>query len=156
MALSGRLMQVRLCMDHLMLVCAIADVPQPHQMVISIDLGVNTLIAATDGQKAILVSGCAAKATVRWHNKRLASIQKCQAKYTNRVQRVDQVCDDLLLWGCQLNAVAAAHAFRDNGAKNGSGAGGTMLHRWLLDSALDLVGPSCQGHSKAFLICPGG
>ncbi|MFL5803450.1 MAG: RNA-guided endonuclease InsQ/TnpB family protein [Roseiflexaceae bacterium] len=91
--LPGRLMEARLCMGHLLLVCAIADVPQPQQIVIGVDLGVNTLLAATDGQKAILVSGRAAKATVQWRNKRLASIQQRQAKHTkgsgrwNRLRR---------------------------------------------------------------------
>jgi transposase len=43
-------------------------------------LGVNTLIAATDGEKAVLISGRAAKATVQWHNKRLASLQPAQSR----------------------------------------------------------------------------
>ena len=46
------------------LICEIPDAPRPQQTVIGVDLGVNTLIAATDGAKVILVSGRAAKATV--------------------------------------------------------------------------------------------
>jgi putative transposase len=80
--LPGRLMEARLCMGHLLLVCAIPDVPQPQQKVIGVDLGVNTLIAASDGEKAILVSGREAKATVQWRNKRLASIQQRQSRHT--------------------------------------------------------------------------
>jgi putative transposase len=45
------------------------------------------LIAATDGEKAILVSGREAKATVQWRNKRLASIQQKQSKKTTGSRR---------------------------------------------------------------------
>jgi putative transposase len=58
-----------------------------------VDLGVNTLLAATDGHKAVLISGRAAKATVQWRNKQLATIQsrlarlpKC-SRLQRRVQR---------------------------------------------------------------------
>jgi putative transposase len=78
--LPGRLMEVRLTMGAVLLVCQIPDEPKPQQTAIGVDLGVNTLIAATDGEKAVLVSGREAKATVQWRNKRLASIQKKQSK----------------------------------------------------------------------------
>lgn len=77
--LPGRLMETRLCFDRLLLICEVPDEPRPQETVIGIDLGVNTLIAATDGQKALLISGREAKATVQWRNKRLASIQCRQA-----------------------------------------------------------------------------
>lgn len=44
-----------------------------------VDLGVNTLIAATDGEKALLVSGREAKATVQWRAKNLASMSSHQS-----------------------------------------------------------------------------
>jgi len=43
-------------------------------------LGVNTLIAATDGATVILISGRAAKATVQYRNKQLARFQQALAR----------------------------------------------------------------------------
>ena len=54
--LPGRLVEVRLQMGRLLLVCAVEDTPRPQQTVLGVDLGVNTLIAATDGEKALLVT----------------------------------------------------------------------------------------------------
>src|SRR5439155_9928242 len=51
------------------------------------DLGVNTVIAATDGEKAILISGREIKATVQLRNKRLAEIVSQQAKKTKGSRR---------------------------------------------------------------------
>jgi hypothetical protein len=48
---------VRLSYGTLRMVCETADAVRPQQTVIGVDLGVNTLIAATDGQKVFLVSG---------------------------------------------------------------------------------------------------
>jgi putative transposase len=79
-ALPGRLMEARLTMGAVLLVCEVPDEARPQQTVIGVDLGVNTLIAATDGEKAILISGREAKATVQWRNKRLASLQEKQSK----------------------------------------------------------------------------
>lgn len=81
-SLVGRLMEVRLDFGRVMLVHEVEDVPRPQGPVIGVDLGVNTLIAATDGERAVLVSGREAKATVQWRNKRLASIQAKQAALT--------------------------------------------------------------------------
>src|SRR3990167_1563519 len=81
-AVPGRLMEVRLSMAAVRLVCQIDDIPMPQQTVIGVDLGVNTLLAATDGEKAILVSGRAAKATVQYRNKRLADCQQAQSAKT--------------------------------------------------------------------------
>jgi transposase len=55
--LPGRLMDVRLSFGVARLICELADVPHPQQAVIGVDLGVNTLIAATDGTTVVLVSG---------------------------------------------------------------------------------------------------
>src|SRR5919197_4267401 len=64
--LTGRLMEVSLCIGRILLVCQVDEVSHPQQTVIGVDLGVNTLLAATDGEKALLVSGREAKATVQW------------------------------------------------------------------------------------------
>jgi len=77
--LPGRLMEVRLAYGKVELVCQVEDAPQPEGATIGVDLGVNTLIAATDGKAALLISGREAKATVQWRNKRLASMQARQA-----------------------------------------------------------------------------
>jgi len=74
--LPGRLMEVRLSYGVVRLICEIADTPRPEQTVIGIDLGVNTLAAATDGQKVVLISGRAAKSTIQYRNKQLARIQR--------------------------------------------------------------------------------
>jgi putative transposase len=75
----GRLMEVRLSYGTLRLICEVADVPRPQQTVIGVDLGMNTLIAATDGQKVILISGRAVKATIQYRSKQLARIQQAQS-----------------------------------------------------------------------------
>jgi putative transposase len=80
-------MEVRLCLGRLLLVCQVDDVPHPQQTVIGVDLGVNTLIAASDGEKALLVSGREAKATVQWRNKRLASLRQRQSRMTTGSRR---------------------------------------------------------------------
>jgi putative transposase len=80
--LPGRLMEVRLSMAAVRLVCEVEDLPRPQQTVIGVDLGVNTLLAATDGEHAVLVSGRAAKATVQYRHKRLASCQTAQSTKT--------------------------------------------------------------------------
>ena len=82
MALPGRLMEVRLSMAVVRLVCDVPEVPTPQQAVIGVDLGVNTLLAATDGTRAILISGRVAKATVQYRNKRLASCSQAQSTKT--------------------------------------------------------------------------
>lgn len=86
-ALPGRLMEVRISYSVVRLICEVTDVPCPEQAMIGIDLGVNTLIAATDGQKVILISGRAAKATIQYRNKRLASIQQAQSAKTKGSRR---------------------------------------------------------------------
>ncbi len=80
--LPGRLMEVRLSLAAVRLVCEIPEVPTPQQCVIGVDLGGNTLLAATDGAKVLLVSGRAAKATIQYRNKRLASCSHAQSTKT--------------------------------------------------------------------------
>ena len=59
----------------------------PQQTIIGVDLGVNTLLAATAGEKAVLVSGRAAKATVQYRNKCLAPCQRSQSAKTKGSRR---------------------------------------------------------------------
>jgi putative transposase len=77
--LPGRLMEVRLSYGTIRIICEVPDEARPQQTVIGVDLGVNTLIAATDGHKAILISGRAAKATIQYRNKQLARLQQAQS-----------------------------------------------------------------------------
>lgn len=91
--LPGRLMEVRLSYGVARLICEVPDAPRPEQTVIGVDLGVNTLAAATDGQRVILISGRAAKATVQYRNKRLASLSARQSrclKYSRRYTRLQR------------------------------------------------------------------
>jgi putative transposase len=85
--LPGRLMEVRLSFGVVRLVCDVVLPPNPQQSIIGVDLGVNTLIAATDGVKVFLISGRAAKATIQYRNKRLASISARQSKMTKHSRR---------------------------------------------------------------------
>ncbi len=85
--LPGRLMEVRLSYGVVRLICAIPDEQRPQETVIGVDLGVNTLIAATDGRKVILISGRAAKTTVQYRNKQLASIVQRQSKQVKGSRR---------------------------------------------------------------------
>ncbi|MBA3533397.1 MAG: transposase, partial [Ardenticatenales bacterium] len=78
--LPGRLMEVRLCYGRVLVVCEILDEVRFPTGTIGVDLGVNTLIAATNSERAIVISGREAKATVQWRNKKLAGIQAAQAK----------------------------------------------------------------------------
>jgi putative transposase len=81
-SLPGRLMEVRLSFGVARLICEVADMPRTQQTVIGVDLGVNTLIAATDGTRVFLVSGRGLKAVIQWRNKTLASIQQAQSSKT--------------------------------------------------------------------------
>ena len=81
-ALPGRLMEVRLSFGVVRLTCEVSDAPHPQQAVIGVDLGVNTLIAATDGTKVFLVSGRGVKAVIQWRNKTLACLQQAQSSKT--------------------------------------------------------------------------
>lgn len=85
--LPGRLMEVRVSMGAVRLVCEVPDEARPQHTVIGVDLGVNTLIAATDGEKALLISGRAAKAIVQGRNKHLAEIQQAQSRKTKGSRR---------------------------------------------------------------------
>lgn len=87
LVLPGRLMEVRLEFGRVLLVCQMPDDARPEGQTIGVDLGVNTLVAATDGATAILVSGREVKATIQWRNKRLASAQRRQSAMTKGSSR---------------------------------------------------------------------
>jgi transposase len=69
-------MEVRLSYGIVRLVCATPGEAYQQQAVIGVDLELNTLIAATDGHIAIIISGRAAKATIQYRNKQLARFQQ--------------------------------------------------------------------------------
>jgi putative transposase len=74
--LPGRLMEVTLSFGVARIVCEVPVAPPIESgTVIGCDLGVNTLIAATDGKTAIVVSGREAKAIVQYRNKQFASAE---------------------------------------------------------------------------------
>ena len=83
----GRLIEVRLAYGRVQVVCEVPDEAKPAQTTIGVDLGVNTLIAATDGENAVLVNGREAKATVQWRNKKLASLVSKQAQHEKGSRR---------------------------------------------------------------------
>jgi putative transposase len=86
--LPGRLMEVRLCWHKVLLVFQCPDPPRAALgPTIGVDLGVNTLIAATDGEKVVSVSGRALKADLRYRHKKLGRISGLQAKKTKRSRR---------------------------------------------------------------------
>ena len=74
-ALPGRIMEARLKFGEVQVVCETEEAIKPTGPTVGIDLGVNTLLAATDGKQVLLVSGREAKATVQWRAKKLASIE---------------------------------------------------------------------------------
>lgn len=82
--LPGRLMQVEVKYHKALLVfeCAVRE-RQPEgegeEAEIGADMGVNTLIAATDGETAICISGRAVKSDIRYRNKQLGKIQAAQS-----------------------------------------------------------------------------
>jgi putative transposase len=85
--LPGRLMEVRLDYGEVEIVCEVPNEVRHVGPIIGIDLGVNTVTAATDGDNAIAISGREIKATIQLRNKKLAEIVSKQAKKTKRSRR---------------------------------------------------------------------
>lgn len=74
--LPGRLMEATLAFGVVRLVCKVADSDVVADgPLVGVDLGVNTLAAATDGQTAILVNGRGLKAIVQYGNKTNATLR---------------------------------------------------------------------------------
>lgn len=73
--LPGRLMEVALAYGVVRIVCEVPSREEPAAPgMVGVDLGVNTLLAATDGERAVLVSGREAKAIVQYRNKASAAL----------------------------------------------------------------------------------
>jgi putative transposase len=85
--LPGRLMEVRLGLFCVQIVCQVADAVKGAGPTIGIDLGINTLVAATDGQTAVLVSGRQVKSLVQGRNKALVKFAQAQSRKTKGSQR---------------------------------------------------------------------
>jgi putative transposase len=91
----GRLVEARLEFCKLALVFDVAEMSQPAnaENTLGIDLGVNTLIAATDGTSVVQVSGREVKSLVRNRNKILGEIsskQTTKVKGSNRWRRLQR------------------------------------------------------------------
>ncbi len=92
--LEGKIVEVRLHLGKVELICKTDDVKAEPVQTIGVDLGVNTLISATDGSKALLISGREVKAIIQYRNKTLAEIQETQSnlkKYGRRWKRLQRV-----------------------------------------------------------------
>lgn len=75
-SLPGRLVEVTLAYGVVRLVCEVPErAAVPLGPLVGVDLGVNTLVAATDGVTAVLVSGRGAKAIVQYRNKSNAELR---------------------------------------------------------------------------------
>lgn len=86
--LPGRLMEVCVAFGRVRLICAPPDVvPVEPTVTIGVDLGVNTLIAAGDDVRGVLISGREAKATIQWRAKRLAGLSSAQSKKVKHSRR---------------------------------------------------------------------
>jgi putative transposase len=85
--IPGRLMEARLHFGKVELVCEVPEVVRLTGPTIGVDLGVNTLVAATDGDRVVLVSGRAVKSVMRLRNKRLAKISAKQSGKTKGSRR---------------------------------------------------------------------
>lgn len=86
----GKLMEARLEFCCVSLVYAIPGedgAVQDNVPVVAGDPGVNTLMAATDGERVVLVSGRAVKAMVQYRNKALAEIVQRQSFHTKGSKR---------------------------------------------------------------------
>ncbi len=74
MKLPGRLMEAQLKFGRILLTFEVSEVLLPTSPTIGVDLGVNTLIAATDGYKAVLINGRRLKSIVQLRSKILAKL----------------------------------------------------------------------------------
>lgn len=78
--LPGRIMEATLSYGVVRISCEVDEVTSPTASTVGVDLGVNTLAAASDGTTAVVVGGHEAKAIQQYRNKRLASIRSRQSK----------------------------------------------------------------------------
>ncbi len=90
--LPGRLMEARLCKDRVILVCEVPNLKYEGVIpIIGVDLGVNTLISATDGVKTLNISGRELKSLVQYRNKKLAGLQAKQSSKIKHSSRWDKL-----------------------------------------------------------------
>jgi putative transposase len=92
-ALPGHLVEARLLYGRLLLICQVQTVSALARTEVGVDLGVNTLLAATNGETALLISGREVKATVQWRDKCLASLRSAQSskmKHSRRYTRLQR------------------------------------------------------------------
>lgn len=104
--LPGRLISVQLAYGVVRIVCEL-PIPtdtKPLGPIVGVDLGVNTLISATDGTKAVLISGREAKSIVRYRN-------KANAELRSRIDRAKQGSRR------QKKLVRARHKMTDKSAR---------------------------------------
>lgn len=74
--LPGRLVEVTLAYGVVRLVCEVRGAAtNASGPLVGVDLGINTLVAATDGETAVLVSGRGLKAIVQYGNKTNAALR---------------------------------------------------------------------------------
>lgn len=78
--IEGRLMQVQIAYGVVRIIVEISDEARQDGSVIGVDLGVNTLIAATDGERAVLISGRQAKSIQRLRAKELGKFSRTQSR----------------------------------------------------------------------------
>lgn len=122
-ALPGRLMEARLAYGELQMVCEVPDEARPSQTTIGVDLGVNTLIAATDGEKALLISGRGVKSAIRHRNKTIGDLRSKLSKKTRgsrrskrlrrRLHQVRRKTHRQILDACHKATHMVAEAFPD-------------------------------------------
>ena len=87
-AYPGKFCELRLEFGKVAMVFEVADaVAAASASIIGVDLGVNTLIAATDGVTAVLVSGREAKAIIQKRNKELAELVGRQSRHAKGSKR---------------------------------------------------------------------
>lgn len=85
--LPGRLMEVGLCFGRVRLVCKMDDAVAEQAPAVGVDLGVNTMIAATDGVTAVVVNGRSTKAIQQYRNKIMASSWSAQSRHKRGSRR---------------------------------------------------------------------
>lgn len=86
--LPGRLVEAQLGFCELRLVCNIGDAADASATrLVAVDPGVNTLMAATDGETAVLVNGRGVKSHLRLRNKKLGDMASKQAAKTKSSRR---------------------------------------------------------------------
>jgi len=78
--LPGRIMEVRLSFGSVRIICEHEHPDVTSKETIGVDLGVNSIIAATNGKKAIVISGRELKATIQWRNKCLSELSSLQGR----------------------------------------------------------------------------